>query len=64
MKVLQVNECTVMKKNYKANHNTITKGITYEGASKWNEQQYDLVYDKGVEKGVAYNKLKRNQSHV
>jgi hypothetical protein len=53
MKVLQVDECTIMNKNYKANQNTITKGITYEGASKWNEQQNDLVYDKGVEKGVV-----------
>jgi len=53
MKVLQVDECTILNKNYKANHNIITEGITYEGVSKWNEQQYDLVYDKGVEKGVV-----------
>jgi hypothetical protein len=33
MKVLEVDECTIMNKNYKANHNIITKGITYEGAS-------------------------------
>lgn len=34
MKVLQVDECTIMNKNYKTNHNTIIEGITYEGASK------------------------------